>query len=224
MGGTGSTRYIPANDAEYYVWGLNVFNYAILHHQRWGVMAPTKEMLIDLNELKLRVDRCQQPTRSKVDTLEKNTVRSKSEKEMRGYLQGMVARNPNVTDEDRQMMGLPIYDTTPTTVSAPVGLVTATIRYPNEGALELQIRHVDGSPFDKRANYGVNIKYYALPADAPPPEDVRQLYESLFTRRKKVLFTFEKRDANKRAYFCLRYENSKGQAGQWGPMISAIIP
>ena len=25
-------------------------------------------------------------------------------------------------------------------------------------------------------------------------------------------------------YFCIRYENSKGKAGPWGPIFQAIIP
>ena len=187
-------------------------------------MEPPAELQTDLNVLKLKVDQCQQPTRSKIDTLEKNLARKKSEKGMRGYVQGMVARNPNVTDEDRQRMGLRIYDTIPTTVAAPVGLVTAMARYPNAGAIELHLKHIEGSPYDKRANYGVKIRYCVLPADAPPATDVKDLYESAFTRRKKELFIFEKRDTHKIVYFCLRYENSKGKAGQWGPIVSAIIP
>jgi hypothetical protein len=26
------------------------------------------------------------------------------------------------------------------------------------------------------------------------------------------------------AWFCARYENSKGEAGEWGPVVSAVIP
>ena len=224
MSGTGSTRFIPANDAEYCVWAQNVYNYAAEHHDRWGIMTPTVEMQADINELRIQVDKCQLPTRSKIDTLEKNIARRKSEKGMRGYIQGMVIRNPNVSDDDRQKMGLRIYDIIPTPVPTPVGLVTAAVRYPNEGAIELRISHVEGSPFDKRANYGVKIRYSVQPVVSPPPTDFRQLFESVFTRRKRELFTFEKADTHKLVYFCLRYENSKGGAGQWGPIITAIIP
>jgi len=56
------------------------------------------------------------------------------------------------------------------------------------------------------------------------PEDGTKLPESLFTRRKKELFTFLPKDSGKTACFCVRYENSKGKAGPWGPMATAIIP
>ena len=139
-------------------------------------------------------------------------------------MQGFLAKNPNVNNTDRKEMGLPIYDVIPTSVGDPVGLVTATIKYPNEGALELNIKHVEGSPFDKRANYGVKIRSVVAPIDQPSPNEINMLAESRFTRRKKELFTFENQDRQKKAYFCFRYENSKGKAGQWSSIISAVIP
>jgi hypothetical protein len=146
------------------------------------------------------------------------------EREIRGYLQGFVMRNPHITNLDRTAMGLPLRDTKPTPVGDPAGLVTATVKYPNEGALELHIEHVESTPFDKRANYGVKIVYDVLPVGAPAPAHAEQLQRSLFTRRKKELLTFGDDDSRKVAWFRLRYENSKGKAGQWGPIFSAVIP
>jgi hypothetical protein len=121
-------------------------------------------------------------------------------------------------------MGLPIPDRTRTTVGDPVGMVTATFKYPNECAVEMLLAHMPGSPFDPRANYGQKIRHAVIPYGAPIPDNVSQLTESRFTRRKKELFTFAKEDRGKTACFCIRYENSKGKAGQWGPIISAVIP
>ena len=217
-------KYIPTNDVAFCDWTGKAYDYAIANCNKWGVMEPEADMLFRLNDLKAKVAKCKEPTRSTVDTLNKKQARKEVEKDVRNYVQGVVIRNIKVTDEDRKMMGLPIYDTTPTPVGDPVGLVTATIKYPNEGALELNIKHVDGSPFDKRANYGVKIRSVVLPIDQPSPNEINMLAESRFTRRKKELYTFEKHDRQKMAYFCFRYENSKGKAGQWGTIISAVIP
>jgi len=43
-------------------------------------------------------------------------------------------------------------------------------------------------------------------------------------RRRKELFIFPAEDSGKTAYFSIRYKNSKGQAGPWGPVFSAVIP
>ena len=132
--------------------------------------------------------------------------------------------SPPLTDSDFVVLGLKVKDVEPTVIAPPVGLVTATVKYPNEGALELGIHHVDGTPFDARANYGVKIAFDIFDGDRPPTLSIGQLSQSKFTRRKKELFTFAPEDRRKTACFCFRYENSKGQTGQWGQIISAVIP
>jgi hypothetical protein len=103
-------------------------------------------------------------------------------------------------------------------------LVAASVQYPNAGALELNIAHVEGTPFDPKANYGTKIRYGVFAADALPITDINLLLESRFTRRKKELFIFGDADTGKTAVFRLRYENSKGGAGQWGTAVTAVIP
>jgi hypothetical protein len=44
-----------------------------------------------------------------------------------------------------------------------------------------------------------------------------------FTRRKRERFDFDGESGNT-VYFCLRYENSKGEAGPFGPLLSAVVP
>jgi hypothetical protein len=224
MGGVGSTKYIPSNDVEYCPFTKNVYDYADEHHERWGVSAPTDSMKTHLDDLVQLVEKCKAPTRSKVDTHMKNEARKISEKELRNYLQGMVMRNVNVTNKDRELRKLPIYDTKPTPVGDPVGVASAAVVYRGGQVLELLIKHMDGTPFDKKTNYGYSI-YHGLYAESDlQPENGEDLPKHRFTRRKKEIFKYAQSDVRKTAYFCIRYENSKGVAGQWGPMIAAIIP
>jgi hypothetical protein len=91
---------------------------------------------------------------------------------------------------------------------------------------------------DPRAEYGFRIYYGVMPqggatveaATGPRRELIKtpvsgeELPHSRFVRHKKELFDFPAEDSGKKAYFCLRYENSKGKSGPWGPLFSAIIP
>ena len=132
--------------------------------------------------------------------------------------------DPPLTATDFAALGLKMKDTEPTPVADPVGLATANIKYPNAGALELHIKHLDSTPTDEKANYGFRIYFGVYAFDETPPASGKDLHESKFTRQKKMLFTFEPEQSGKIAYFAIRYENSKGKAGQWGGLISAIIP
>jgi hypothetical protein len=131
--------------------------------------------------------------------------------------------SPPLTDVDLIAMGLRPKDATPTPVGVPVGLVTATVRYVQEGAVELTIRHVEGTPFDPRSNYGTKIRYAVLPSTVTTVENINLLTETRFTRRKKEVFAFSDQDKRNTAWFRLRYENSKGEVGEWGPYVQAIV-
>jgi hypothetical protein len=216
--------YVPGNDREFSVWSKTLLDYAQANYAAWGVSAPNQALVASVSDFEVRLQKMDDPNRGKIDVIHKNEARKAAEKGMRNYVQGFLARNPSVTAADKEAMGLPVYDTIPTPVGDPVGLVTATVKYVNVGALELSINHVEGSPYDQRANYGVKIRYGVFSGDVLPVEEVSRLTESRFSRRKRELFTFDRKDSGKTACFCLRYENSKGKSGQWGPVVSAVIP
>ncbi|MDR2359900.1 MAG: hypothetical protein LBD85_01280 [Oscillospiraceae bacterium] len=140
---------------------------------------------------------------------------------------------PNqVTKEDLLNMNIPLLDTEPTPVPPPENQVEADITFPGIHMVELQrIRPVAGTAPDARSDYGVRI-YYGLTGEASeafpfrldgPVKTAKVLPYSVFTRRKKERFDFDGESGSK-VYFCLRYENSKGQAGPFGPVLSAVIP
>ena len=132
--------------------------------------------------------------------------------------------NPPLSDYDMVSLGLKLRDNTPTSVPVPTGQAVASITYPNRIQLMVRIKPAAGTQIEPRAYYGCRIYYGIYPANATLPEDGTELRESFFTRRNRELFTFQPGDAGKIACFCLRYENSKGKAGPWGPMALAIIP
>ena len=132
--------------------------------------------------------------------------------------------NPPLTDADFAALGLKPKDVNPTPVAPPTGQAEADISYPGRTQLQLQIQHIAGTPLDAKANYGYRIYFGAYTAADTPPATGKDLRESKFTRQKKNLFTFEPEDAGKTAYFCIRYENSKGETGPWGVILSAFIP
>jgi hypothetical protein len=47
---------------------------------------------------------------------------------------------------------------------------------------------------------------------------------SRFTCCQSFIFDSEQSDSGKTVYFCIRFENAKGEPGPWGPMLSAVIP
>jgi hypothetical protein len=195
----------------------------LLHHARWDIPSEKVDMLTNPIATLKGLTATPKSQRTPAFNAEIRTSDKNLETALRTFKRRYFY-DPPLKEADFISLGLKPKDAIPTAVGDPVGLVAATVKYPNPGAIELLIGHVEGTPFDERANYGVKIRYALFAADALPVDDVNLLLESRFTRRKKELLTFEKKDTGKTAVFCLRYENSKGAAGQWGPFVSALIP
>jgi len=156
-----------------------------------------------------------------------NADLSVARKELKTVMRDVKRRyffSPPLTDGDIISLGLKLKDTTPTPVGDPQGQATADVAYLGGQVLQLNIKHVAGTPPDPRANYGYKIYYGAFADNDPQPASGEDLYKHRFTRQKKVSFKFNPTDVKKTAFFCIRYENSKGVAGVWGPMIAAVIP
>ena len=217
---------MPRRDNDLIDWGLQLIRiiYDPLNYERWGIMKPSDEIMELYNDFAVKLADCKTGNFRPVDVLAKNVAKAKVVKAFRNFVQGYVARNVTVTEEDRRLMGLPQRDTIPTTVLDPSGQAEVTITFPARTQLMVHIKPVEGTQVDPRSYYGCRIYYGTYAAGSPQPANGKDLRESLFTRRKRELFTFQPEETGKIAYFCVRYENSKGKAGPWGALASGIIP
>jgi hypothetical protein len=216
--------YIPRNDGSLLQWAINLITCARTNCVRWKITESVEGMSALCDSFSDAIAAASSPNRGKVDVARKNEAHRALVKACRTFVQGFLARNPYVTGDDRLMMGLNIRDDVPTAIADPVGLPAAEITYPGFAQLQLKLKHAEGTPFDKKSDYGIKVCYGVFPATDPPPADVNGLSKSRFSRKKIVLFKFDQLDSGKRAWFCLAYENSKGKSGPLSPMFSAIIP
>ena len=154
------------------------------------------------------------------------TLKKKEEElieEMRVFKKRFLTQPP-LENRDFNALGLKIPDSEPTSVSDPIGQAEAKITYPASTQLQLHLQHVEGTPYDAKANYGYRIYYDVFGHEDTLPTLGKELRKSKFTRQKKITFTFDEIDRTKKAYFIVKYENSKGKDGPWGPMVWAVIP
>ena len=215
--------YVPRGDLKFLEWVKRVTSYILANHARWEISDPKDRFDTPLGEFESAMANALLPDAGSVSILEKNNARKKLERMMREYLQGVIIRNPAVLPVDKAEMSLPVYDRTPTPVLDPTSRATASVIYKDSCVLQLNIKSVTDIE-DKRSEYGCRIYYGVYATGSTPPATGMDLIQSMFTRKKKEVFTFLPTETGKTVYFCIRYENSKGKAGPWGPMISAIIP
>jgi len=139
---------------------------------------------------------------------------------------------PPVTNEDRVNMRLTVRDTTLTTIGAPTLAAQGEFTFPSVHVVEIRkLGPVGVEPGDTRAKHGFRIHFGVLGGVEKniqsridmAPASGEELPHSIFTRRKRILFDFDG-DSGKPIFVSIRYENSKGERGPFGPMMSAVIP
>jgi hypothetical protein len=147
---------------------------------------------------------------------------------------------PPLTLADLPLLLLPLPDAAQTPVPAPPGQPALTVTYPGgPHVLAVRLAPLPGTePLDARGDYGYALYRGIMPPGGAtleqaagvrhylmkPPLSGEELLHYRFTRRKKELVGFAAEEAGMTAWFCARYENSRGQAGKWGPVVQAVIP
>jgi hypothetical protein len=153
---------------------------------------------------------------------EKNRTRDEFKKKLREFLKAYVTYNPAVTNEDRDQAGLPIHKTThephPIPVSHPVALPdTSIIRQVTLDLLD-SISKTRAKPFGV---HGAEALWAILDH---APTNINELVNSSFTTTWTLTLKFGEEDRGKTVYYCLRWENTRGEKGPWGEIESVKIP
>jgi hypothetical protein len=214
--------YIPKTDADLIVFAKNLYDYALANFVRWSVLSP-REMLEDpIAAYETALVAFSNPNHGKVDTANKNTAKTVLIRALRTYIQGFVARNPGVSNMDKEKMSLPLRDTTPTASTRPLrqpGLVVENTRNRFEHMLKALNRDTGGTAKPADA-YGV---HYAWQIGGEKPASAEDLPKGKFSRRITLTVTYSEADKGKPVFYAACYENSKGDAGPWSPIEEAFI-
>jgi hypothetical protein len=155
------------------------------------------------------------------------------------FLKNRYFVSPPLLEADFISLGLKPHDSKPTPVPPPIAQAEADVTYPGAHMLELRLRPVaDTAPDPHHSAYGFRVYFGILPPGGAtleaaasskhelmkPPVTGDELPHSHFTRRKRERLDFSQEERGKIIYFCVRYENAKGESGPWGPIFSAVIP
>jgi len=209
----------------------NMLDYVKTHKTAWGHIPAA--VITDLTGLLEDLDVILQETAGQsnaAQNLARREAQAAATRGVRAFVNQYLRFAP-VSNVDRVEMGVPNRDTIPTNIPPPSIPVEGTLSFPAIGLVEMYNIRPSGEKSDQRSKHGVRIYYGVMgePSEtnkfriAAPPKTGNDLPHSVFTRRLRHRFDFAGENGNK-VYFCLRYENSKGQAGPWGKIISAFVP
>jgi hypothetical protein len=219
------TDYIPSKDKDFLTWVINFLKNLFTSLVRFGFPeAAYQELAAKRNTFADKLALADDPaTRTKGVVEEKNEARDDLKHAVRQLVKRYLNNNPAVTNKDRDDLGLPIYKSgrtpSPIAVSYPsFDIDSGTIR-------RLLVDFYDqGSKTSKAkpaGQHGAEIRWVISDT---PIVDVTELIHSSFDTRTPFTLEFQGHERGKTVYFCLCWENTRGQKGPWSEIQSAIIP
>ena len=215
--------YIPKKDSAFMVWARNLLLYVQANLVAFNIQDTVLQPILVLNTAwEAAYAKALDPNRGPVDIAEKNRAREALEKALRNFVKAFLLYSPFVSDKDRNEMQLPIHDKKPTPVPPPATFPECEI---DTSMLNRLIVHFWDAATKRRGKpkgaHGAEIRW-ELREDAPAKAE--ELDNSSFATRTPYVLEFTGDKQGKRVYFCLRWENNKGEKGPWSIILSAIIP
>jgi hypothetical protein len=219
-------NFIPGNDRAFFIWlknmvayivskGLDYFNIPNEEFDTLSTQATTFEQKLNIAE--------EPDTRTKSAVQAKNDARETVEKTARIFVKRFLNNNPLVTNADRDNKGLPIYKDTRT--PAPVATTYPDFDIDSSIIRRLSVHFYDqGSKKSKakpEGQHGVEIRWAMTDT---PPATIAELTNSSFDTHTPFILNFEENQRGKSIYFCLSWENTRGEKGPWSEIQSAIVP
>jgi hypothetical protein len=217
-------KTIPTRDADFNVRQQTISEAAETNMVDWQLdvdwmgaeFTPKKNAWLNAWENYLNPD-----TRTPVFTLAKQVARKGYEPPLRRLVQ-MLESNPRVSVTDLKAMGIEIPDHTNT--PAPVD---TTFPASQSDVSMIRFVKVFFHDFDStnkakpKGQHGAEMRWMILEA---PPVGVKELINSVFDTNSPFTLEFEDAERGKTLYYCLRWENTRGQKGPWSEIESAIVP
>jgi hypothetical protein len=137
---------------------------------------------------------------------------------------GFLKNNPLIADDDLLAMGLPTRHTggnhpSPVETTYPdVDMDSSMIR---RLTFHFFARGHKKSKAKPAGQHGAEIRWAKLDT---PPTAIAELIHSAFDTHSPFTLEFEENERGKTVYFCLCWENTRGEKGPWSEIQSAIIP
>lgn len=219
-----SQRTIPKSDASFQDAQQVITTKAIDNTSVWGldndwittVLTPAK------SKWESCWTACQNPsTRTPLMVFEKNEARRVYEPLIR-LLVGSLEHNTKVNNNDLREMGIVVRSASRAAVPVPAtypvfSVDTGTIR-------RLSVVYRDLNSDKKSKPDGVSGAFIRWAMLNTAPTGVNELTNSAFNTTSPFTLDFLETDRGRRMYFCLAWQNTRGEKGPWSEIGMAIVP
>jgi len=217
--------YIPNSDANFSNWFSTFKTYALANLVALGISTGDSEA-IDVDSAAFDAAYTAHLTElqtAKVKTEQKTLARKQAVALVRKVVKILQA-NPAVTDAQRLALGIPVRKTTKTPVSIPATRPLPEIEQIQEFTHTLRITDSESNKAAKPEGVDcAEVWLKIVPVGGAVPSNPSEFTFAGPATSSRVKREFSAEDAGKTAFYRLRWINTRGEAGDWGPQVAATI-
>ncbi|MDR1678970.1 MAG: hypothetical protein LBR81_04250 [Prevotellaceae bacterium] len=215
--------YIPRSHGDFYVWQGDFHTRLSEKLSSFNI---DEEKLKTLTETKSKYEQAFQQASSagganRADRLERDKCEAEYKSVIRGFVNGYLRFNSNVSDSDRRYLGLTVADNKPTPAAVPSTHPVLRIDFSESRQHTLHITDEAKTGKAKPAGVKECEIWYAI-ADEEPVNDSELRYAGSSSKA-NFLVTFDLSQRGKKVYYNARWVNTRGERGPWGEFENAII-
>ena len=219
--------YVPTRESEFYPWVKNLVAVSQSKGAQWNISTVQLENLSSSfanYEVKYLIA-INPATRTQVAVQAKNDVKKKFTSELRVFCMSSLLHNPQVTNADRNLLGLPVRDTRPTPVppphTMPVGMVDTSVHQRHT------IRVSDSEVTTKRGGLPAHVRGFEIwrkvGSNVPPVSDNEFVYLN-FSSTTSLTVDYSLTEVGQMVWYRFRWVNARNQPGPWSEsIVSAVV-
>ena len=221
-----SKDYIPHVEALFVLWIENFILILTAKAAAWGILPAEMAKLAELLEkFKEKYAIAVAPaTCTNAAKKAKNDAKKELVTYVRKIYRTRLLFNDSVTNEDHELLQIPIHDTThtpsPSPHSAPIGRIDTSVH------LQHKIKVTDTVEISKRSSIPDKVRGYEIwrKIDGNIPTTESEFSYLATSTSSLHIETYKLDIVGKIVWYRFRWVNSRNQPGPWSEIISAIIP
>ncbi len=215
--------YLPQSQSKFFIWQSDFYDRVNEKLNSFKIdAAKLKDVTASKSKYEQAFERASNAeSANRADRVERNERAAAYKTEIRKFVNENIRYNSNVSDYDRQYLGLKVPDTTPTPVSVPATHPVIEVDFSETRVHTLHLK--DEGKSGKSKPSGVrNAEVWAKVGGDPPVDDSEMMLFGT-TSDGKLRLTYPSGQVGLRVYYQSRWVNTRSQAGAFGSVVSAII-
>jgi hypothetical protein len=215
--------YIPENDRVLLTWSKNVVTEVETHSAEWNINPASWQHISErIDKFEAMLIKAENPNHGKADIKAKNDAKDELIKAVRQFVREFLAANSAISDDERIRIGIPVRKKTHTPAKKPDSEPLPTVKIKSAGVIIVEV--TDSKSGKKAKPEKVQGFEFVFVFSETPITDWEKLTHSLFSTKTTLEVVCPADKRGQIMYFATRWENTRGEKGNWSNIYSIMIP